>query len=322
MRAIVSGANGPVLQDVAVPKPGPSQVLVRVRACSLNRADLLILKGAAHGFASGANAPMGLEWAGEVVEVGAGVSKWKVGDRVMAASFAAFAEYTLGFEWMLYAIPEGVSYEQAATLPVALQTMHDAISSNGKLEPGQSVLIQGASSAVGLMGMQVAKYLGAGLVIGTSTSAERRGRLAEFGADVVIDTKAEDWVAQVNKVTKGKGVDLLVDFVAGSLINGSLQATRIGGRMVNIGRLDGNRGEFDFDLHNMRRITYVGASFRSRTPQELMAVIERTATVLGPAVARGALKLPVDRVYQLEEAAEALARMDRNEHFGKIVLEV
>lgn len=322
MRAIVSSAGGPTLQDVPVPKPGPSQVLVRVRACSLNRADLLILKGAAHGFVSGANAPIGLEWAGEVVELGAGVTKWKVGDRVMAASFAAFAEYTLGFDWMMYAIPEGISYEQAATMPVALQTMHDAISSNGQLQAGQSVLIQGASSAVGLMGMQVAKYLGAGLVIGTSTSPERRGRLAEFGADVAIDTKSEDWVAQVNKATKGKGVDLLIDFVAGSLINGSLQATRIGGRMVNIGRLDGNRGEFDFDLHNLRRITYVGASFRSRTPQELMAVIERTASALGPAVASGALRLPIDSVYPLEGAAQALERMERNEHFGKIVLEV
>ncbi|MBC9249597.1 quinone oxidoreductase [Pseudomonas alcaligenes] len=322
MRAIVSSANGPVVQDVPMPKPGPGQVLVRVRACSLNRADLLIMQGLAHGFAGGANTPMGLEWAGEVAEVGTGVTKWQVGDRVMGAGFAAFAEYTLGFDWMIYAIPAGVSYEQAATLPVALQTMHDAISSNGQLVAGQSVLIQGASSAVGLMGMQVAKFLGAGLVIGTSTSAQRRERLSEFGADLAIDTKAADWVAQVSKATKGKGVDLLIDFVAGSLINGSLQATRIGGRMVNIGRLDGNSGEFDFDLHNMRRITYIGASFRSRTPQELMAVIERTASVLGPAVADGVLKLPIDKLYQLDEAAEALARMARNEHFGKIVLEV
>lgn len=322
MRAIVSSANGPVMKDVPVPKAGPGQVLVRVKACSLNRADLLIMQGLAHGFAGGANAPMGLEWAGEVAETGAGVTKWQVGDRVMGAGFAAFAEYTLGFDWMIYAIPQGVSYEQAATLPVALQTMHDAISSNGQLAAGQSVLIQGASSAVGLMGMQVAKFLGAGLVIGTSTSPERLARLSEFGADVAIDSKAPDWVAQVNKATKGKGVDLLVDFVAGPLINGSLQATRIGGRMINIGRLGGNVGEFDFDLHNMRRITYVGASFRSRTPQELMAVIERTASVLGPAVADGVLKLPIDRVYQLDEAAAALARMERNEHFGKIVLEV
>lgn len=321
MRAIVSSANGPTLQDMPMPKLGAGQVLVQVKACSLNRADLLILKGEAHGFASNGTMPMGLEWAGEVVEVGMGVSKWKLGDRVMAASFGAFAEYAVGFEWMLYAIPDGLSYEQAATLPVALQTMHDALSSNGQLKVGESVLIQGASSAVGLMGMQVAKFLGAGLVIGTSTSEERRARLSDFGADVAINTKDADWVMQVNKATKGKGVDLLIDFVAGPLVNGSLQATRIGGRMINIGRLAGNKGEFDFDLHNMRRITYVGASFRTRSPAEIALVIDRAASVLGPAIADGTLRLPVDRVFPLEAAA-ALERMERNEHFGKIVLSI
>ena len=322
MRAIVSTAEGPALRDLPTPKPGASQVLVRVKTCSLNRADLLILEGAAHGFAGSASTPMGLEWAGEVVEVGDSVGKWKVGDRVMGAGYGAFAEYALAFDWMLYAIPDGVSYDQAAALPVALQTMHDAIATNGQLAVGQKVLIQGASSAVGLMGMQVAKYLGAGLVIGTSTSEERRARLAEFGADVTIDSSAPDWVSQVNRATKGKGVDLLVDFVAGPLINGSLQATSVGGRMINIGRLGGNIGEFDFDLHNMRRITYIGASFRSRSPQEVARVIERTATVLGPGVADGSLRIPIDRVYQLEEAADALERMKQNVHFGKLVLEI
>ena len=136
-------------------------------------------------------------------------------------------------------MPNDLPFEQAAALPVALQTMHDAIATNGMLEAGQSVLIQGASSGVGLMGLQIARYLRAGLVIGTSTSPQRRERLKEFGADLTIDTRAPDWVAQVLEATGGKGVDLLIDLLAGPLTNGNLAATRIGGRIVNVGRMAG-----------------------------------------------------------------------------------
>ena len=192
MRAIFPSSDGPVLKDTPRPSPGADEVLVRVKANSLNRADLMMLKGAAHGGHGGMGFPLGLEWAGEVVEVGTAVKAWRVGDRVMAAGIGAFAEYTLGHARRMYAIPDGMSYEQAATLPVALQTLHDALSTNGMLAAGQTVLIQGASSAMGLMGMQVAKLLGAGTVIGTSMSPERRERLAEFGADVVVDTSTSE----------------------------------------------------------------------------------------------------------------------------------
>jgi NADPH2:quinone reductase len=255
-----------------------------------------------------------------VVELGAAVESWRVGDRVMAAGLAAFAEYTVGYPRRMYAIPEGMSFEQAAALPVALQTMHDAISTNGMLAAGQTVLIQGASSATGLMGMQVAKLLGAGRVIGTSMSPERRARLAEFGADVVVDTSAPDWGARVVNATGGEGVDLLIDLVAGPLMNGNLQATRIGGRMVNVGRMAGDRGEFDFDLHSLRRITYVGVTFRTRSPEEVEEIVARTTRALGPALTAGALRLPIDKIYRFEEAAEAFERMARNQHFGKIIL--
>jgi NADPH2:quinone reductase len=293
-----------------------------VRACSLNRADLAMLKGAGHGKVGGLGAPLGLEWAGEVFEVGEAVERWRVGDRVMAAGGGAFAEFAVGHARRIYPIPAGLSFEQAATLPVALQTMHDAISANGRLEPGQSVLIQGASSGVGLMGLQVAKVLGAGLVIGSSTSPERRARLAEFGADLAVDTRAPDWVAQVKGATGGKGVDLLIDHVAGPLMNPNMQATRIGGRIVNVGRLAGNQGEFDFDLHSLRRITYVGVTFRTRSAAEVERINELTTRALGPALAEGALRLPIDKVYPLEAAPAAFERMQRNEHFGKIVLAI
>ena len=154
---------------------------------------------------------------------------------------------------------------------------------------------EGAASAVGLMGMQVAKFLGARMVIGTSRSPERCARLKEFGADVAINTEDKNWVDQVLKATNGKGVDLLIDFLVGPLVNGSLQVTRVGGRMINIGRLSGESGEFNFDLHNMRRISYIGASFRMRTPLESLEVIMKASEALGPALSKGALRMPIDK---------------------------
>ncbi|HEX7758600.1 MAG TPA: zinc-binding dehydrogenase [Caulobacteraceae bacterium] len=320
MRAILPSPDGPILQDVSPPTPGPEEVLVRVRAASLNRADLAMLAGAAHGKVGGAGAPLGLEWAGEIVEVGAAVDAWRVGDRVMAAGGAAFADYAVGHTRRIYPVPEGLSFAQAAALPVALQTMHDAIATNGQLQPGQSVLIQGASTGVGLMGLQVAKVLGAGLVIGSSTSAERRAQLTTFGADLAIDTRAPDWVDQVKAATEGKGADLIIDHVAGPVMNPNMRAARVGGRIVNVGRLAGNQGEFDFDLHSLRRITYVGVTFRTRNAAEVEQINALTRQALWPALTEGRLRLPVDAVYPLDRFAEAFARMAQNQHFGKIVL--
>jgi NADPH2:quinone reductase len=170
------------------------------------------------------------------------------------------------------------------------------------------------------MGLQIARYLRAGLVIGTSTSPQRRERLKEFGADLTIDTRAPDWVAQVLEATGGKGVDLLIDLLAGPLTNGNLAATRIGGRIVNVGRMAGETGEFNFDLHSMRRITYVGVTFRTRSAAQVEAINEKVTRALLPALAQGALRLPIDRVLPLEQAHEAFEHMARNRHFGKIVL--
>ncbi|BCW88690.1 Phthiocerol synthesis polyketide synthase type I PpsC [Alphaproteobacteria bacterium SO-S41] len=320
MRAVVSSPDGPILRDVAAPTPGPDDILVRIRAAALNRADLFMLKGAAHGKVGGAGLSLGLEWAGEIVEVGANVERWKTGDRVMAAGGSGYSEYAVAHQRRVYAMPDRLSFTEAAGLPVALQTMHDAIVTNGKLQPGQSVLIQGASTGVGLMGLQIAKFLGAGLVIGSSTTAERRARLAEFGADLAIDTRDPSWVASVTEATGGKGVDLVIDQVAGPLMNANLHATRIGGRIVNVGRLGGNTGEFNFDLHALRRITYVGVTFRTRSAAEVEAVMAATSTALGTALADGKLNLPVDHTYPLGDFAAAFARMAANQHFGKIVL--
>lgn len=323
MKAIIAANTGAVLTEVPTPAPKAKEVLIQVKANSLNRADLMMLQGADHGgWGGGAGKILGLEWAGDVVEVGADVKEYHVGDRVMSVGPQAFAEYTIGNPIAMNLIPDGMSYEEAACLPVALQTMHDAISTLGGLTIGQTILFQGASSAMGLIGMQAAKYQGAGKVIGTSRSAERCAKLMEYGCDAAVDTSNPAWEEEVLKETDGAGVDLLIDFLSGPIMNKNLQVTRIGGRIVNVGRSAGETGEFNFDLHNMRRITYIGASFRTRTLAETAEVILRTKNAFGQALKEGSFKMPIDKTYPMEEAAEAFKRMIENKHFGKIVLNV
>jgi NADPH2:quinone reductase len=325
MKAFVYAANGAAITDVSTPSPKGPQVLVRVHACGLNRADLGMTKGHAHGGAGGVGTVLGIEWAGEVAEVGPDAKGVKVGDKVMGSGSAAFAEYTLADYGRLFHIPQtmaarNMSFEEAATLPVALATMHNAVVTNGALKAGQSVLIQGASSGVGLMALQIAKLKGAKTVIGSSTDAYRRGRLTEFGADLAVDSSDPGWVEQVLKATDGQGVDLIVDQVSGKVANQNLAATRILGRIVNVGRLGGTRAEFNFDLHAARRITYVGVTFRTRSIEEVREIFNEVRKDVWPAVETGQLKLPIDKVYPFADIAKAFEHMEANKHLGKIVV--
>src|SRR5207244_5401278 len=217
-------------------------------------------------------------------------------------------------------IPNGLSFEDAATLPVALMTLHNALITAGRMKAGESVMIQGASSGVGLMGLQIAKLKGAKLVIGSSTNDARRQRLKEFGADLVVDTRDPAWPEQVLKATDGKGVDLVVDMLSGPVVAQTMKATAMLGRIVNVGRLAGAKAEFDFDLHALRRIDYIGVTFRTRTLEEVREISRRMHADLWQAVTAGKLRLPIDRRFPLDEAAAAQAHMRENKHFGKIVL--
>src|ERR1700760_174386 len=322
MKAYVYGANGAEITDVAKPSPKGTQVLVRVRACGLNRADLGMTKGHVHGSAGGVGAVLGMEWAGEVVELGPDAKGVQPGDRVMGSGGAAFAEYTLADHGRLFRIPgnANMSFEEAATFPVALATMHNAVVTNGALPPGQSVLIQGASSGVGLMALQIAKLKGAKLVIGSSTDAMRRGRLKEFGADLAIDSGDAGWVKQVLEATGGDGVDLIVDQVSGKVASQNLAATRVKGRIVNVGRLGGTHADFNFDLHAARRINYIGVTFRSRSIEEIREIFDGVRNDIWPAVESRKLQLPIDRVFAFDDIGAAFAHMDANKHLGKIVV--
>ena len=320
MKALVLTDKGPAMRDLPEPKPEPGGVLVRVRANGLNRADLAMASGHMHGSRGGVGTVLGLEWAGEVVAVGEGVTGLSVGDRVMGSG-GGFAEYVATPMAHVLRLPDAnMSFEEAACLPVALRTMHDALVNMGELRLGQSVLIQGASSGVGLLGLQIARLMGAGKLIGSSTNPERRARLAEYGADLAVDSRKPGWVQEVLDFTDGEGVDLVVDNVSGPLVTPNMRATKILGRIVNVGRLGGQRTEFDADLHALRRITYVGVTFRTRTLDEIDAVNKAMVADLWPAVTERRLTLPIDSVFPFADALQALEHMRANRHFGKIVL--
>jgi NADPH2:quinone reductase len=320
MKAYVYGASGAAITDVEKPSPKAAQVLIRVRACGLNRADLGMTKGHVHGSAGGIGTVLGIEWSGEVAELGPDAKGVKVGDKVMGSGGGAFAEYTLADYGRLFPIPDSMGFEDGATLPIALTTMHNALITNGGLQPGQAVLIQGASSGVGLMALQIAKLKGAKTVIGTSTDAHRRGRLTEFGADLAVDSSDPGWVDQVLKATGGEGVDLIIDQVSGKVANQNLAATKILGRIVNVGRLGGSHGDFNFDLHAARRIHYIGVTFRTRSVEEIRDIFTAVRHDIWPAVTSGKLKLPIDKVYPFSDITTAFEHMEANKHLGKIVV--
>ncbi|WP_431284373.1 quinone oxidoreductase family protein [Humitalea sp. 24SJ18S-53] len=321
MQAAVVTADGVVVQAMPIPVPGPEQVLVRVRAASLNRADLGVAAGHAHGSMGGPGTILGIEFAGEVAAVGAGVSGIAPGDRVMCSGTGGYAEYALADMGRALPVPDtNMSWEQASTLTVALSTMHDALVTNGRLVAGEAVMILGASSGVGLVALQIARHLGAGTIIGTSTDAKRRARLGEFGADVTVDTSVAGWEQQVLAATDGRGVSVVVDQISGPTINAAMAATAITGRIVNVGRLGGSRGAFDFDLHANRRIAYIGVTHRTRSVADIREEMRVMRRDLWDAVQAGRFALPIDRVYPLAEVPAALAHMKANQHFGKIVL--
>ena len=282
MKAAIAGDNGAEIRDLPKPEPGPNEVVIRARASSLNRADLLATS-------RGGGARLGLECAGEVDAVGNAVTGIKPGDRVLASAAGGFAEYVV---------------------------------TAGRLKRGETLLMQGASSGVGLMGMQIGKLMGASLVIGTSTDPQRRARLKEFGCDLALDSSDPKWPQEVRKATADKGVDVIVDMISGSVVNQNLEAAAVLGRIVNVGRLGGNKGEFNFDVHALKRIDYIGVTFRTRSLDEIGEINRLLRADLWPSVEAGKLSLPIYKTYLLDDIADALSLMRANQHFGKIAISI
>lgn len=323
MRGLTASSDGPVLTTGLIrPTPGPDDILVEVHAAALNRIDLTMGKGTVHGSAGGVGQICGLEWAGVVSAVGSDVARWQVGDAVMGYGPGAFADFITAPASSAVPIPFGLTMQEAAALPVGVQTMHDALVGRGRFRTGQTVLVQGASSGMGIFGLQIARELGAKTVIGTSTSDQRRARLVEFGADVAVDSARDGWVDAVVDATGGQGAEVTVDLVGGAMVNDTIRATAMGGHLVNVGRVGGERTTLDLDLHALRRITYVGTTFRTRTREETGAAIAAAHADLGAAIASRRVAAPLAGIYPMEQSDRAFAEMSSNQHFGKIVLDV
>jgi NADPH2:quinone reductase len=319
MKAGVASPDGVVIKDIDPPKPKLTDILVKIKAIALNRADLGSARGdTSHGASTGR--PIGSEFAGEVVEAGAQVRDFKAGDRVMCHAPGSHAEMAVCDFGRAMQIPDGMGYEQAATLPIGLNTLHNALVTAGRLKAGENVMVQGASSGVGVIGLQIAKLMGAGLVVGTSTNEARRARLKEFGADLAVNTKDADWPEQVMKATDNKGLHLTVDMLSGPVVSQTMRCTALLGRIVNIGRLAGMKAEFDFDAHARQRIDYIGVTFRTRTVEEVREILVKMRTDLWDAVKAGKIKVPIDKTYPLADARAGHDHMRGNKHFGKILL--
>ncbi len=319
VRVIPDPAGGRVeVQDVPVPVAGAGQVLVRVRASGLNRGEIT----QARDRRSGDPITAGVEFAGEVAAVGAGVTAWREGDRVMGHGRECQAQYVLADPRALLPVPQGLPWIEAASFPNVFITAHDAVVINGELRPGEAVLVNGASGGVALAAIQIASLLGAKPVIAMSRSAAKLERLTAYGVDVGIDTARESQVDAVMAATGNRGVDLIVDTVGGTVFEANMKSLAVKGRLVNIARLGSATAEIDLALLWMRRLKLIGVTFRTRTEEERLACIEACARDMVPLLNAGRIRWAIDRTFPLEAVGEAHAYMLKAQHFGKIVLTV
>jgi NADPH:quinone reductase-like Zn-dependent oxidoreductase len=262
----------------------------------------------------------GLELAGEVEAVGEGVESPAVGDRVMGSTLGAFATFAVLDHRHAIKVPENLDWSDAAALPVGLSTAHDALVTQAGFAAGDTVLVVGASSSMGLLAIQLAKALGAALVLATTTTPEKAGQIMAAGADLVINTQDENLAEKTTEATDGAGVDIVLDHVGGQLFADLLLATRIGGQIINIGRLAGPTSTINLDQLAFRRLRVRGTTFSVRTPEERAEVCAALLPAVIPAVEDGRIAAVVDRVMPFDDAQLAAERMRSNQAAGKLVL--
>ncbi|WP_242078332.1 NAD(P)H-quinone oxidoreductase [Brevundimonas diminuta] len=323
MRVIeIEGGSGPAeaLKIAERPDPvaGPGQVLIRVRAAGVNRPDLLQRAGA-YPPPPGASDILGLEIAGEVEAIGEGVTRWAVGDRVCALlGGGGYAELAVVDARHILPIPGGLDFVQAAVLPETVFTVFANVFEGGALKAGETLLIHGATSGIGVTAIQMAKAAGA-RVIATSRGADKAAAAKALGADISLDAKSDDLEAQIREAG---GADVVLDMVGRDYAALNLNSLNVGGRWVVIASLTGPKVEMDLQRIMLKRLTLTGSTLRSRPADEkarLTAAVEATAW---PWVASGKVKPPVQAVFALEQAADAHAELEDGGHIGKIVLSV
>jgi NADPH2:quinone reductase len=312
-------------RDAPEPEVGPDELLMRVKAVAVNRGDVYQVAGtfspshyqtkAVHGQV---RIP-GQEAAGVVAGMGRNVSGFMVGDRVMGFCTGAYAEFATLDHRLAMHVPEGLSWEEAASIPVAYMTEYNALITSAHLESGETVLVHGAAAGVGVAAIQIAKLFGARLVMGTD-SREKFNVLGLLGMDIGIDYHTESFADVVLKATDGRGVDVIIDHIGGPYLKDNLRCMAVKGRLVSVGRIAGGKGELDLEVMALKRLQLIGVTFRTRTVEEKIAIAKAVIKDLLPALRDGRLRPVVDRIFKLEEAVEAQKYMLTNAQIGRIVL--
>jgi NADPH:quinone reductase len=304
------------------PKPSGTQVLMRVRAAGLNRADLLQRRGLyppPKGYSP--NIP-GLEFAGEITETGERVSGFRAGDRVFGITAGeAQAEFLLTDSRVLAKIPDSLSFTQAGAVPEAFITAHDAVFTQGELKKGETLLVHSVGSGVGLAAVQMGKAFGA-KVIGTSRTAEKLERSRELGLDEAILTGENAEFASILRSKNGDGVDVILDLAGAGYFRENLECLLPKGRLMLVGLTSGRTAEFDLSLALTKRLRIIGTVLRARSIEEKAEATRKFAEEILPLLANGTVVANVDKVFPMDQVAEAHEYLESNRSFGKVVLEI
>ena len=321
----ISKPGGPEVllpETRAVPAPGPGEILIRVAAAGVNRPDVAQRSGA-YPPPPGASDLPGLEIAGEVVAVGPGATRHKLGDKVMSlVAGGGYAQYCIAQDAQAMAVPATLSMQEAGAIPETLMTVWHNVFERGALKSGETLLIHGGSSGIGTMAIQLAKAFGSKVIV-TVGSQDKADACLKLGADHAVNYKTEDFVEATKAATNGTGANVILDMVGGDYIDRNYDAAAVEGRIVQIAFLSGTpKATANFAKLMVKRLHHTGSTLRPRTNTDKAAMVAAIEAKVMPLLREGRIKPLMDSTFPLEKAADAHRRMETSEHIGKIVLAV